>query len=62
VAEISRSTDDNRLAKDKKKDLDLEQEQEPLSEEQSFKKQKVSSTGLGAHSHGGIKSLAGQLM
>nr|XP_016934428.1 synaptopodin 2-like protein isoform X1 [Drosophila suzukii] len=40
VAEISRSTDDNRLAKDKKKDLDLEQEQEPLSEEQSFKKQK----------------------
>ncbi|XP_016977330.1 LIM domain-binding protein 3 isoform X2 [Drosophila rhopaloa] len=36
VAEISRSTDDNRLAKDKKKDL----EQEPLSEEQSFKKQK----------------------
>nr|XP_036671294.1 proteoglycan 4 isoform X5 [Drosophila suzukii] len=41
VAEISRSTDDNRLAKDKKKDLDLEQEQEPLSEEQSFKKQKI---------------------
>ncbi|XP_016966420.1 titin isoform X2 [Drosophila biarmipes] len=45
VAEISRSTDDNRLAKDKKKDLnpDLEQQQqqqEPLSEEQSFKKQK----------------------
>ncbi|EDW93958.2 microtubule-associated protein futsch isoform X2 [Drosophila yakuba] len=42
VAEISRSTDDNRLAKDKKKDLDpeQEQEQEPLSEEQSFKKQK----------------------
>ncbi|XP_043646808.1 fibrous sheath CABYR-binding protein isoform X4 [Drosophila teissieri] len=40
VAEISRSTDDNRLAKDKKKDLDPEQEQEPLSEEQSFKKQK----------------------
>ncbi|XP_016977333.1 LIM domain-binding protein 3 isoform X5 [Drosophila rhopaloa] len=37
VAEISRSTDDNRLAKDKKKDL----EQEPLSEEQSFKKQKI---------------------
>jgi len=48
VAEISRSTDDNRLAKDKKKDLDLEQEQEPLSEEQSFKKQKVSSVGLGS--------------
>jgi len=48
VAEISRSTDDNRLAKDKKKDLDLEQEQEPLSEEQSFKKQKVSSPGLGS--------------
>ncbi|XP_039229906.1 cell surface glycoprotein 1 isoform X5 [Drosophila yakuba] len=43
VAEISRSTDDNRLAKDKKKDLDpeQEQEQEPLSEEQSFKKQKI---------------------
>ncbi|KMY98769.1 titin isoform X2 [Drosophila simulans] len=43
VAEISRSTDDNRLAKDKKKDLDQEQQQqqqEPLSEEQNFKKQK----------------------
>ncbi|KQS43740.1 titin isoform X2 [Drosophila erecta] len=40
VAEISRSTDDNRLAKDKKNDLDQEQEQELLSEEQSFKKQK----------------------
>ncbi|XP_017015847.3 fibrous sheath CABYR-binding protein isoform X2 [Drosophila takahashii] len=40
VAEISRSTDDNRLAKDKKKDLEKEKEQEPLSEEQSFKKQK----------------------
>ncbi|XP_017040451.2 titin isoform X2 [Drosophila ficusphila] len=38
VAEISRSTDDNRLAKDKEKDK--EKEQEPLSEEQSFKKQK----------------------
>ncbi|XP_070071204.1 fibrous sheath CABYR-binding protein isoform X4 [Drosophila takahashii] len=41
VAEISRSTDDNRLAKDKKKDLEKEKEQEPLSEEQSFKKQKI---------------------
>nr|XP_039150200.1 enolase-phosphatase E1 isoform X4 [Drosophila simulans] len=44
VAEISRSTDDNRLAKDKKKDLDQEQQQqqqEPLSEEQNFKKQKI---------------------
>ncbi|XP_026833162.1 titin isoform X3 [Drosophila erecta] len=41
VAEISRSTDDNRLAKDKKNDLDQEQEQELLSEEQSFKKQKI---------------------
>ncbi|EDW40927.1 GM24841 [Drosophila sechellia] len=43
VVEISRSTDDNRLAKDKKKDLDQEQQQqqqEPLSEEQNFKKQK----------------------
>ncbi|XP_033159745.1 titin isoform X1 [Drosophila mauritiana] len=43
VAEISRSTDDNRLAKDKKMDLDQEQQQqqqEPLSEEQNFKKQK----------------------
>ncbi|KAH8286385.1 hypothetical protein KR054_008199 [Drosophila jambulina] len=35
VAEISRSTDDNRLAKDK--DADAEQ---PLSEEQGFRKQK----------------------
>ncbi|XP_033159746.1 enolase-phosphatase E1 isoform X2 [Drosophila mauritiana] len=44
VAEISRSTDDNRLAKDKKMDLDQEQQQqqqEPLSEEQNFKKQKI---------------------
>ncbi|XP_017080983.1 titin isoform X2 [Drosophila eugracilis] len=47
VAEISRSTDDNRLAKDKNKDVEngqvrqeQEKEQEPLSEEQSFKKQK----------------------
>jgi len=72
VAEISRSTDDNRLAKDKKKDLDQEQkqqqqqqQQEPLSEEQNFKKQKVSTrhtTGLGSHGHGEIKSLARQLM
>ncbi|KAH8361371.1 hypothetical protein KR084_000329 [Drosophila pseudotakahashii] len=40
VAEISRTTDDNRLAKDKKKDMEKEKQQEPLSEEQSFKKQK----------------------
>ncbi|XP_052846639.1 titin isoform X2 [Drosophila gunungcola] len=42
VAEISRSTGDNRLAKDKKKDLEKEllEQQEPLSEEQTFKKQK----------------------
>ncbi|XP_052846646.1 titin isoform X8 [Drosophila gunungcola] len=43
VAEISRSTGDNRLAKDKKKDLEKEllEQQEPLSEEQTFKKQKI---------------------
>ncbi|XP_041564120.1 LIM domain-binding protein 3 isoform X2 [Drosophila elegans] len=43
VAEISRSTDDNRLAKDKKKELEkeLQEPQEPLSEEQTFKKQKI---------------------
>ncbi|XP_070142016.1 fibrous sheath CABYR-binding protein isoform X3 [Drosophila kikkawai] len=42
VAEISRSTDDNRLAKDKSKDTDAERDwaEQPVSEEQGFRKQK----------------------
>lgn len=67
VAEISRSTDDNRLAgKDKTKDKDPEREhqrllseQEPGSEEQSFRKQKVSARTWPCRE---MKSLAGQLM
>ncbi|XP_041631358.1 fibrous sheath CABYR-binding protein isoform X9 [Drosophila kikkawai] len=43
VAEISRSTDDNRLAKDKSKDTDAERDwaEQPVSEEQGFRKQKI---------------------
>ncbi|KAH8257069.1 hypothetical protein KR038_002298 [Drosophila bunnanda] len=42
VAEISRSTDDNRLAKDKSKDKEAEGDwaEQPVSEEQGFRKQK----------------------